>query len=206
MIRLQHFCRPFLSIALLLCFGKGSFASAIPLSVETVSEVVDGLNSEYVSLKGRDFEGRYFNDRNWTLSETTSRSASLSLAHNSIDGLSMDLYVFTSPVLLPDYSDDSVRAYTEKLGKAYQARGLRIQNLVTAKSSLGGPAFMGSAYWRVQFELINAETGKIHQTVEDFISIGEDAQNFRLRFLAASSALEGAGAGFERKLWDFMLE
>ena len=181
-------------------------AAAISLEIQSIEERIDGIETRYVRLSGAGFDGRYYADGSWVVAETVSQGASVTFSHRLVEGVFMDLMIYPGFPLIEDYSEDSIRAYAVEIKKQYLSLGLDAVNLKAKKSPIGGASFMGRAYWRVRFDVMNPNTKKTRMSVCDFISIGGRNQNFRLRFYGEPEAFHRLSSGFESYLWDFIAD
>lgn len=194
-------------VGLLVYLATTAILSAqVRLESTPVSEDVDGMASRYLALTGDGFAGRYFGDGNWLISEETNKDSSLSFDHRFVDDLRMDLGVFTSNALLIDYSEEALKSYTAAMLEKFTAQGLSATNVKAEKSGLESGSFMGRAYWHVRVEFNSPQTGLPSMYVSDFLSVGQNGRNFRLRFSGDPEIFSRIESKFVSILGDFMVE
>lgn len=128
------------------------------LSVKSVNEQVDGLESRYLEFTNSDVNVRRFTNGNWVLLEETAEGASVSFSHRFMPDVLMDLGVYQSDQLLEELSEQAMRNYVARLKEKYKRSGFMMSGTRALKAPVGAVPFMGSSYWRISYELINAST------------------------------------------------
>lgn len=194
----------FIHVFLLLMGASTLSGAPLALSVEAVSEMSDGMQTSYFKLTGEGFEGRRFSGGYWVLSDTPGEGASLSFYHRFGPDVFMHFSVFSTSELLSSYEENDLRGYLASIMRQSAKKDSKIIEPTAALAPDGVLPFMGGRYWKIRYKLADRDTGSVSMHVLEYLSIGDQDENFRLRFIGPPQEFMSLEAGFEGEISKFM--
>lgn len=189
---------------LLLCTSSILLATPLDLSVKAITEVSDGMEVSYLKVTGNGFEGQRISGGYWVLSDTPDASASLSFYHRLGPDVLMHFGVFPDGELLSSYEEKDLRRYLASLIGKYARGNSRIIEPTAFKAPDGAIPFMGGRYWRIRYKLVDRDSDSVIMHVVEYLSMGDQGENYRLRFVGPPQQFLRMEGGFERELERFM--
>lgn len=180
-------------------------ASPIALTHKSHTQMIDGMESSWLELKGPGFQGQRYPGGDWMLQSQPNEGASLSFYYRTLPELSMNFAVFREGAILGSLSDSDVEAYALALPASFPEQELTLLNEGDYAPPLGSPPFMGRGYRKIVFQLADPETGKIVMGGCDFVTVSEfTGLEYRLRFLGPADTVLRMQKSFERELSGFL--
>jgi len=195
-----------LSAISLLCGYASGFAQPLDLQLQLVDETVDGMQSRYIELVGRDFKGKRYPADIWIAAEERPSDASVRFIHRFQTELVMDFAVYASTELLEDYSESNLKKYVFSLQSTYGRQGFRVEGARAVKAPVGSMPFMGGTYWKISYNLMANGTGELLRSVIEFVSVGAGNRNYRLRFSGPAVLFKKFQQNFPAEVGRFTLE
>lgn len=175
------------------------------LQSESHREVIDGIDSEWVTLSGQNFRARWFPGGDWLISSHR-QGASLTFSQRVDTDLQMRLYLYPASDALGDFSESSLRAYATSIPAQFPGWRLVDARFSFESAKLGSLLLMDAAYRKVSYNLAPKDGVAESRYVCDLISILGDGRIFVLRFIGNERFIGATERDLSSDLGRFMVD
>lgn len=179
--------------------------TALPLEHQSHRENIDGIDSEWITIVGQNFQARWFPGGDWFINPRY-RDASLTFTQRVDGGLQMQLHLYPASSIFSDFSEPSLRAYAASIPAQFPSWRLAAARFSFESPKLGSLLLMDSAYRKVSYSLQPKNGVAEPRHVCDLISILDDGRIFLLRFVGTERFIRAIERDLSSEIGRFMMD
>jgi hypothetical protein len=168
-------------------------------------ELIDGIESHWLELQGRDLKIKWFVGGDWFVRRARGDS-SITFVQRLDPNLQMRLYVFPATGALPDLKEGSLLAYARSIPNQFKGTQLSKDSLSFQRPGLGKLLLLDSGYRKISYTLIPEDDSGPNQHVCDLLALMDDGRMVVLRFIGTEAFLRSIESNLDAEISRFLLE